>query len=250
MNLIIKFIHFNQKVCSLIEPRLPHTRPDLTLYYDSMVADYINHKKGQQIVDLGSGREISYAAKLNSNSQSFIVAVDSSQKELSLNKGADKKIAADLNSTLPLPDHFANLITARYLLEHLQEPNLFLKNIRRILKKNGKVIFIFSSGNALFAILNRLLPSHLSQRLLLWFVPGSKDLRGFRTYYKFDYHNTIKLFQKNGFKISRTQLSFYQSRYFAFFVPFYLFSVIYELIIFKLGIKSLASYIIIIAQKR
>lgn len=249
MNFIIKFIHFNQKICALIEPRLPHAKSDITLLYDSIVADYINHKKGQIVVDLGSGREIPYATKLNPNSKFLLIAVDTSLKELSLNKDADKKIVTDLNSATGLPDHYANLITSRYLLEHLQEPNTFVKNMHQTLKKNGKVIFLFSSRNAPFAILNRLLPSHLSQRLLLWFVPDSKDLRGFKTHYKFGYHNTIKLFQQNGFKIFQVYLSYYQSRYFAFFVPLYLLSVIYELIIFKLKLKNLASYIIIIAQK-
>jgi len=250
MNLILEFFKINQSVCSAIESHLPQTKVDLNELYDSIIIDYLNHKNKQNVVDLGSGRIISYASKLDPNSKPFFIAIDENLTELNFNKEADNKIAADLNSELPIPNHSADLITSRYLLEHLQNPDIFVKNIEKVLKKNGKMIHLFSAKNAPFALLNRLLPKSLSQKLLLWLVPNSKDIRGFKTHYKLDYHQMIKILQKNGFKITKVYLSYYQSRYFAFFAPFYLLSIIYELIIFKLGLKNLASYIIIVAHKR
>ena len=45
-------------------------------------------------------------------------------------------------------------------------------------------------------------------------------------------------------------LSYYQSRYFGFFVPLYLMSALYEALIRALGIRDLSAYLLIVARKR
>ncbi len=247
MKIVRSFISLNQKACSRIESFLPHSKPDLTQFYDDLVSDLINLEKFQVVADLGSGRAISYASKIKSKTQ--IVAIDNSEEELKFNKIAAKKIVADLNSLIPLQKKSVDLLTSRYLLEHLENPNSAFKNMSQVLTKNGKIIHLFSTKNAPFAILNRLLPNFLSKNLLLWLVPGSKDIRGFKTHYKLNHTNLLKLLKKNGFKVDKVYLSFYQSRYFAFFLPLYLLAVLYELTIYKLNLRNLASYIIVIAYK-
>jgi SAM-dependent methyltransferase len=49
-------------------------------------------------------------------------------------------IQADLNKELPIEDEVADTVVSFQVLEHLSEPKVFLRESRRILKKNGNVL--------------------------------------------------------------------------------------------------------------
>jgi len=63
------------------------------------------------------------------------------------------------------------------------------------------------------------------------------------------YSAIVDIFTKKGFSIDQIKISYYGSRYFSFFVPFFIISVIYEVILQSIGIKNLGSYILIVAKK-
>jgi|LGVF01.1.fsa_nt_gb SAM-dependent methyltransferase len=48
-------------------------------------------------------------------------------------------IFADLTKRLPFDDHFADTVVSFQVMEHLPEPDFFLSECYRILKKNGKL---------------------------------------------------------------------------------------------------------------
>jgi SAM-dependent methyltransferase len=43
--------------------------------------------------------------------------------------------------TLPYPDGFFNLVTANMVVEHISDPALFLREVRRVLSPGGKFVF-------------------------------------------------------------------------------------------------------------
>lgn len=56
--------------------------------------------------------------------------------------------SADLNRKLPLPDSTADVVIALAVIEHLDKPRTFLREIRRILKPNGLVLLTTPSNRA------------------------------------------------------------------------------------------------------
>lgn len=232
---------------SFFEKYLPHTKPDITDFYSEVVASLANNFKNPVIVDVGGGRCTPFANKLHPKHKLIVLDVD--ENELKFNESADKKVIMP-GMEIPLKINSADLIVSRYTLEHLNNPEIFIKNSFKILKNGGYSIHLFSCKYAPFAIINQLLPGKLSQFLLNKFVPNSKHIRGYKTYYKSCYYSKIiDVFKKSGFEITNIYLSYYQSGYFSFFLPFYLLSIFYEFIIYSLKIKNLSAYILITVKK-
>ncbi|MDO8639017.1 MAG: class I SAM-dependent methyltransferase [Candidatus Daviesbacteria bacterium] len=240
----------NRTICQKIEQYLPHAHPDLTELYNQIVAKQINTSKNLIVLDVGAGRTIPYISLLSPQANPTLIALDFNEKELAFNKHFDKKIVADLNEKLPLTNKSVDLIISRYTLEHLKNMDNFLKESNRVLKTKGKSIHLFSCKYAPFSLLNQLLPHKISHLLLSHFIPGGTDIHGFKTHYNYcNYSSVKKLFKKNGFEVKNLYLSYYQSRYYNFFVPFYLLSILYESILNLLNLKNLGAYILIESQK-
>lgn len=250
MKLLQRFISLNRKVCDKLEGFLPQAHPDITNLYDEVVARYMNAKSDQAIIDIGGGRYTSFAKYKNPKLKAMITAVDKDISEISKNKEVDEIIVADVSQTLPFGENTIDMIVSRYVLEHLDNLEKFIGNSKSVLKEGGYSIHLFAGKFAPFATLNRLLPNKLSRRVLQLFLPPSHDKHGFKTYYNCDYTKALELFEKYNFQIEKVYVSYYQSRYFGFFVPFFLLSALYELIILLLNLRRLSSYVLIIAKKR
>ncbi len=99
-------------------------------------------------------------------------------------------------------------------------------------------------------MINQILPNYISTKILHYFDHGeSKEDIGFKTYYNKCYFTGIKnILKKNEFKIIEIKDYHYSSEYFTFFLPLFLLSCLYE--ISTNSFKNLASYLLIIAQKK
>jgi 2-polyprenyl-3-methyl-5-hydroxy-6-metoxy-1,4-benzoquinol methylase len=76
----------------------------------------------------------------------------------------DKKL-----EDLGLEDESYDLITLWGVLEHLTHPNLILKDVRRLLKKNGLLLLFVPNGHSLIVRLTRYYNSTVSGRAHLWY---------------------------------------------------------------------------------
>ena len=116
----------------------------------------------------------------------FIIALDISQEELDYNHDVDEKIVFDITSgnKVPLDDDSVDMITSRYVLEHLKNLDNAFSEVSRILKPGGKFISLFPNKFTLFAIINQILPHWLARKILFSINPGAKGHCGFRAYYK------------------------------------------------------------------
>lgn len=87
------------------------------------------------VVDLGCGTS-PYKENILKVAKEYI-GVD---WENSLHDQSNVDIFADLTKPLPIEDEYADTVVSFQVMEHLSEPNIFLREAFRILKKGGKIL--------------------------------------------------------------------------------------------------------------
>jgi len=97
-------------------------------------------KDGSVILDIGGyDGYISYnLKKIFPNVKITVVDMDKSGLELAKKRGLDTTCASALE--LPIEDNQVDLVLCLDLIEHVQEDDKIVKEISRVLKKDGKVI--------------------------------------------------------------------------------------------------------------
>lgn len=252
--MIENFIKLNRNISNSIAKYLPHRKVDIREAYNRYVTQYMNAKDGQLIVDLGGGKGCSFAKYKDTNIQTKIVAVDICEDELKLNQEVDETRLANIVGCLPFEEDEADIVSSRWVLEHVSDMDSFVIEAKRILKKGGYSVHLGASKFAPYAVLNRLLPNELSRKILYFL--GSRGFKhfnnsGFVAFYDRCYYSAIKsLFETNNLEIVDIQVNYYQSDYFSFFVPLFLLSVCYELLLRAAGAHDLAAHILVVARKK
>lgn len=247
--MIRKIIQANQKISDALRP-LRLDMLDIYAYYKQAVRGHM--RDNQVIVDIGGGKKSPIAEFKNQYHASTLIAVDVSGDELACNAQVDRKIIADVTAGIPLPDESVDMIVSSSVLEHLKGQEKFVKNAARLLKSNGESYFIhvFPARFALFAIINRVLPTQLAKSLVTFVSPSRKESGVFPAYYdKCRYSAMKKLLEENGFQIERIQCSYYQSGYFSACFPVFLLSLLWDNFCCIFKIKNLCSYMCVIAKK-
>jgi SAM-dependent methyltransferase len=97
-------------------------------------------KEGSAILDIGSYEGyISYnLKKILSNSRITVVDIDKSGLKLAKERGLNTLYASALE--LPIEDNQIDFVLCLDLIEHVKEDDKLIKEISRVLKRNGKVI--------------------------------------------------------------------------------------------------------------
>lgn len=116
--------------------------------------------KAEVILDLGAGRSDlrrnweGDGQALDTNG--LIVAVDMDWERLRYNPNP-VRLVADAR-LLPFPDGSVNLIATQNMFEHLEEPGPVLKELRRVLKQDGAVVFSTPRKNSYVSFVAALTP--------------------------------------------------------------------------------------------
>lgn len=245
------FIRGNQALCARLERRLPNARGHTYALYAQTVARAIQENKVRIAVDVGGGKTCAFAEFLDRREAVKIVAADISADELAVNHSADARVATDLTRGLPFAGESIDLIASRSVLEHLDDLEAFLREAARVMRPGGSFIHWIPCRYAPFAVINRILPHKAARAILYFMEPGVKGICGFRAVYDRCYPSALqRLFEQHGFEIEVMRPSYYQSRYYAFFVPFYLLSSLYEITAQALGLRNLCAHVLIAARKR
>lgn len=248
--MIRAFISANQRICWAIQRSLPHARIDLHYLYEKVVTGYMNAGPNLVVVDVGGGRSCPFARHRLPEMGARIVALDVSAKELAYNKDVDEKRVADITRELPFEDGEVDMVVSRSVLEHLEDVRAFAANSHRVMRPGGIAVHVMPSRYAPFAIVNRLLPSSVSRRIVLFFEPFNEGICGFPAHYDRCYYSAItRTFREQGFELLDVRVNYYQSKYYDFFVPLYLLSVLYELLVRALNAKNLGASVLIVARR-
>jgi hypothetical protein len=114
------------------------------------------------------------------------------------------------------------------------------------------MVHAFPGRYAPFALINQLLPNRLARRLVGYLHPEwlEEDNYGFLAFYDRCYFSAVRdLLDCNGFENPRFDFLYYQSVYFNFCFPLYVLMLVYDLIASMLGIRNLASGIVVTAER-
>jgi ubiquinone/menaquinone biosynthesis C-methylase UbiE len=239
----------NREMCDKIEPFLPQ-RLDLFALYEANVAQWMNLRANQIVLDVGSGRECAFARHRNPAMHTTIVALDVSREQLVANRDVDGKIVANVTDGLPVQSDMVDLIASRSVLEHIEDMELFVKESSRVLRSEGYFIHEFTSKFAPFALINQMLPSRLSKKLMKFLMPEKIGICGFPAVYDRCYYSALKkLLRANQLELVNTTFSYYQSRYWNFLFPMFVLSALYETVVRRLDARNLCAYLLIVARK-
>jgi SAM-dependent methyltransferase len=245
------FFAANTALCRKLEPHLPQKREDAAEIYHDAAARALGALNGPAVVvDAGGGRHTELVRHRPEHSDIRIVAVDISPDELGANVDADETRVADITERIPFDDASVDVIASQAVLEHLPNTEAFVAESARVLKADGVFLCLFSSKFSPHAVLNRLLPDHLSAGLVHSLVPDSEHRLGFAAYYDRTYPSrVVRMLESHGFSVSEVRISYYQSPYYAFFAPLFALSALYELAIRALGVVDLGAYAVVVARR-
>lgn len=245
-----KFIKLNKLLCEKLESLVPQSKSDIFQEYINQVVGYMKAKNGQTIVDVGGGRSFCLNEDDSRNVNAKIYTVDISVDEIKINELTKGRIISDVTQGMPFKEDKIDLIVSRSVLEHLQDVESFVAHSGKVLRANGVFIHLFPSRFAPFAIINQLLPKRLTKKILYLLVSGSRGRCGFRAFYNKCYYKAfLDLLKKHNFKVVDVHLGYYQSRYFSFFAPLYIISIIYEMAAMCFKAKNLAAYTLVVARR-
>lgn len=104
------------------------------------------------------------------------------------NRLLDRFVQLDGSEDWPIESGSADLVIARYVLEHVADSQSFLGNVRRILKPGGRFIFLTPNRRHPTMIVSKYMPLGLKRRLLDILDAGG----GYATFYRLNTVKTLK----------------------------------------------------------
>lgn len=227
-------------------------RKDIAIYelYDRRVADAIHRlRPGSTVVDVGGGRNCSFASDLANKHAVRIVAVDVSPYELAANTSAHQRCVADVAKALPFDDAEVDMVVSRTVLEHVQNVERAAAEIGRVLRPGGFSIHLLPCRYALFAMVARIVPFRFAKAVLHQLIPETRGVVEFPVYYDRCHPAAIeRIFRKAGFRSVTVHYTWDQAAYFHAFFPAFLVVLAYQRVAEALRVRPIASYMVLRAQ--
>lgn len=190
-------------------------------FFRKYLKKYINNNS--TILDAGCGNngilsEFKFTPRL-------IIGVDVNKKLLEENKIVNKKIIANLEH-IPSNSNLVDVVVSEFVLEHLRNPSLALKEISRVLKPGG--VFIFITPNIINPImtLSKIFPHTIHTFLRVTLLKKEEETHF--TYYRANtYRKLLRLGKLAGFQHCEI-LRAGNPEYLGFCKPFVPISIIFE----------------------
>ncbi len=230
-------------------------RQHLQTLYKEQVAELLNRQRqGQVVLDVGGGKNCTFLPDLGEPAAHLIIALDCSEEELRRNHYLDGRIVCDaaLKTGFPIRDQSADFVVSRSVVEHIPDNQAFFTNCARVLRPGGTMIHAFPAKFAPFALINQVLPNWFVRRLIPYLLPHWVDSEnyGFVAFYDRCYYSAVnKMLRRSGLHKPIYVFTHYQSPYFVSFFPLFCLSVAYDFLNRIVGIRNLASGILVIAER-
>jgi SAM-dependent methyltransferase len=246
------FIRANKRASEWIERHLlPHRFTRSLLYlHELRAAELMNGYASPVVLDIGGGHLSPFARHRSETLGAKIFGIDILESQVRDNRMVDGGIVADVCRSIPVRDNSVDLLVTRSVLEHLPDNHRMIADVARVLRPGGCCIHDFPCKFSPFAILNTVIPKRWSLYLLDRIFPEWQGEVGFKTYYRDCYFPAmLRRHREAGLEVVATELRFYQSVYYEFFLPLYLLGVAFDLLTYSLGIKRLSSQMLLVCRK-
>jgi len=139
------------------------------------------------------------------NNSKIVVGTDYCEYSLKNHRTLKNRVRSDVTN-LPFKSESFDLITSNMVFEHLSNPEKQLKEIHRVLKKGGKLIFHTPNNFGYTAIVSRMIPEMIKDKII-YILEGRKEEDVFPVYYRINSVQKIERLSKEcGFKSCRIQL--------------------------------------------
>lgn len=234
------FIDWNKRIAKRIEGRYLQGL-NMESAFKSAIQEHT--EAGYLILDAGAGKRSFYAGE-----GMRVVGADILAEDLAGNPDIQGGVATDLRTGFPFRPESFDAITACYFIEHVPDTEKFVRNAATVLKPGGWMFLLFPCRYAPFAVVNRMIPNRWTVGLLRGFLKESQG--GFPATYSKCWPNGMRrVLERNSFRVVRQQVCHYQAFYCAAFFPLYLLSLAYDVMTRVTRMDSLASSVLMVAQK-
>jgi SAM-dependent methyltransferase len=200
-------------------------------------------REGALVLDAGAGERCIYAGR-----SLQVIGSDMLLGDLKSNPDIKFAVVSDLERDFPFRPNSLDAVTACYFVEHIQDSEKFIRNVASVLRPGGRLFLLFPCRYAPFAIINRMVSNRLTIKMLQSFVEGSHG--GFPATYNNCWPSRMReILGQNGLQVVGTELCFYQSHYYASFLPIYFCSVAYDMLMKALNLETMAASACMFAEK-
>jgi len=176
--------------------------------FKKLVSDIVQKGDVHSIAEIGAGANPLFSINEIQEAGILYHLIDSSAEELKKAGEGYTIHVLDMQQEVTGLDQTFDLVIAQMTLEHIEQPELFFKNVHGILRRGGKVCLFFASVTNLPMIANKILPDFLTRRLLVLFQPfrNHENHGKFKAFYRWCFGPTrrnIRNFENAGFVVVR-----------------------------------------------
>ncbi len=223
-------------------------------FSQDLYEDVLKYHVGSRMkwLDVGCGHHVlpewrALEEKKLTEKPRLIVGMDYDLESLHKHKSIALRVRGNIGE-LPFVNNSFDLVTANMVVEHLSEPEVQFREIKRILTPGG--LFIFHTPNAYGYItqMARLIPEALKKKLIN-LIEGRAEEDVFETHYKANSINRIQQLAKSqGFEIVKLKMLVTDGT-FALFPPLAVLELIWIKILMTERFASLRTNIIAVLRK-
>lgn len=205
---------------------------------------------GISILDIGSGRHPAIPVNRRPAVGRY-TGLDLSADELRA-AGPDAytdSVAADATVARPELVGQFDLVVSWQVLEHVSDLEATISAVRRYLRPRGRFVAQFSGRWSAFGVINRILPDRVGSRLVdRTMKRTAQNLPVFPAFYdRCDARSLDRLFA--GWSAVRLTPIYFGATYFNFFPPLRRAYLVYENLVERKGLRSLATHYLVAADR-
>jgi ubiquinone/menaquinone biosynthesis C-methylase UbiE len=175
----------------------------------------------------------------------MIFGMDPLLNALESNKQIDHRVAGKLEN-LPFSSESLNLVSANMVIEHVEDPDEVLSEIRRVLVPGGRFVFHTPNKSHYLVFIASLLPQWFKDR----FVRTTESRTPFPAFYRLNTVKQIKrLADSSGFVIEELQCTDTSSVSYMYFGPFLILILLYGRLLRLERLNQWRSNLIVVLKK-
>jgi len=204
MSIRSTFDAFYRRVQPVIAPGIQYSQA----HYEQALNVHVS--QGQDWMDLGCGHCLLPSWRAEQEQQlvaraKTLTGLDYDFAALQQNRVIHNRVRGDV-SKLPFSDNRFDLVTSNMVFEHLQEPQIQMAEIFRVLKPGGTLVFHTPNKYGYGVLTARLIPDHL-KRILTSVLQGRKSEDVYPTFYRVNSTSMIHdLASRTGFSVKTIDL--------------------------------------------